>query len=178
MKTGLSIPNFTRSAARTSGGILVLVASSPNGSPGASASRTKRMRLMPSRLGRAMIRRRRMYFPIRSSRHRPFRFFASEISHLVSCFPVPARDLVQVVVPAADMRGQAALQGRDLRSTDQGQDVIVSDDQVVELDEHGCPLHRIEFLFGLFVNLVIFLALPASDIAPLPLVFLGRGLRR
>jgi len=77
------------------------------------------MRLMPSRLGRAMIRRLRMYFPI-VVLPSPVQFFASEISHLVSRFPVPARDLVQVVVPAADMRGQAALQGRDPRPADQG----------------------------------------------------------
>ena len=76
------------------------------------------------------------------------------------------------------MRGQAALQRGDLWPADQRQDVIVGDDQVVELDEHRRPLHRIEFLFGLFVNLVIFLVLPARDVAPLPLVFLGGGLPR
>src|SRR5258708_32954006 len=140
---GSSIPNFTRSASRTSGGILLLVASSPKGSPGASASRTNRTRLMPSRLGRAMIRRRRMYFPIVVPPSPVQLFFPSRLSHQFSCFPVPVRDLVQVVVPASQIRDQIALQGLDLRPAAHGQYVIVSDDQVVEIDEHLRPLHGV-----------------------------------
>jgi len=49
-----------RSAMRTSGGTLGLVASSSNGSPGASASTVNSTMLMPSRLGTAISRRRRM----------------------------------------------------------------------------------------------------------------------
>src|SRR6266702_4504703 len=115
--------------------MLLLVASSPNGSPGASASRTKRTRLMPSRLGSAMIRRLRTYFPIVVP-FSPFRPVASQLSHPVSRFPVPACDLVQVVVPAGQMRGQIAAHSLDLRPTDHGQDVIVGDKQIVELDVH------------------------------------------
>ena len=48
-------------AACTSGGTFGLVASSLNGSPGASASTTNRTTEIPSRLGIAIIRRRRMY---------------------------------------------------------------------------------------------------------------------
>src|SRR5947207_5175603 len=178
MRMGSSIPNFTRSASRISGGILLLVASSPNGSPGASASSAKRMRLMPSRLGRAMTRRLTVYFPIRASRHRPFSSRASQISRLVSCFPVPACELPQIVVPAAEMRGHAAFYRRDPCPRDDGLDVIVADDHLVQLDVHRRPLHRIELLFGLFVNLVVFLALPARHVAALPLVFPGRRLPR
>src|SRR6266481_8071275 len=175
MRMGSSIPNFTRSAARTSGGILVLAASSPNGSPGASASRTKSTRLIPRRLGTAMIRRLRTYFPIVVPPS-PVQLF--RIANLTSgsCVPVPVRKLPQVVVPAADMRGQIAADGRDPRTANHGQDIIVADDQVVELDVHRRPLHRIEFLFGLFESLVVFLALPAADIASLPLVLLVRHL--
>ena len=46
-----------RRAARTSGGTAGLVASSSNGSPGASASTVNSTTLMPSRLGMAMRRR-------------------------------------------------------------------------------------------------------------------------
>src|SRR5215469_6912669 len=56
-----SSPNFTRSAAATSGGTLGLEASSPNGSPGASASTMNSTRLMPSRLGTAISNRRSRY---------------------------------------------------------------------------------------------------------------------
>ena len=45
---------------RTSGGTLGLVASSSNGSPGASASTVNSTTLMPSRLGTAISSRRRM----------------------------------------------------------------------------------------------------------------------
>ncbi len=144
------------SAARTSGGILVLAASSPNGSPGASASSTKRMRLMPSRLGRAMTRRLRMYFPIVVPR-RPFRFFASQASwshasryQLASCH----RSLSQPLRCAVKLPLRAVTLGRRT----QGLDIIVADDHVVELDVHRRPLHRVELMFGLTVNLVIFLA--------------------
>src|SRR5712691_2812663 len=175
MRTGSSIPNFTRSAARTSGGTLALVASSPNGSPGASASRTNRTRLMPSRLGIAMSRRLRMYFPIDLAPS-PVQFFASQIRLPISRVPVPVRDLPQVVVPAAEMRGQIAAYGRDLRPAHQGLDIIVADDHVVQLDVHRRPLHRIKLLLGLMVDLVIFLSLPTADITPLPLILLGRDL--
>src|SRR5437667_7929074 len=178
MRIGSSIPNFTRSASRISGGILLLVASSPNGSPGASASSTKRMRLMPSRLGRAMTRRLTVYFPIRASRHSPFSFCASQISRLVSRFPVPACELPQIVVPAAEMRGHTAFYRRDPCPGDDGLDVVVADDHLVQLDVHRRQLHRIELLFGLFVNLIVFLALPARNVAALPLVFPGRRLPR
>src|SRR5215471_9082058 len=58
---GSSSPNLARNAAATSGGTLGFVASSPNGSPGASASTTNSTRLMPSRLGTAISRRLRRY---------------------------------------------------------------------------------------------------------------------
>ncbi len=56
-----------------------------------------------------------------------FRFFASQVSYPTSRLPIPARDLLQVVVPAAEMRDQIAVQGRDPRPVDDGQDIIVAD---------------------------------------------------
>src|SRR5438093_4475865 len=59
---GSSSPNFVRNAAPTSAGTLGLVASSPNGSPGASASTVNSTMLMPSRLGIAISKRLSRYW--------------------------------------------------------------------------------------------------------------------
>src|SRR5260370_27259830 len=61
MGIGLCRPNCVRRLARPWGGTLGLVASSSNGSPGAIARMVKRTRLMPSREG-IVIRRRRMKY--------------------------------------------------------------------------------------------------------------------
>src|SRR3954467_13633015 len=145
MKMGSSIPNFTRKAARTSGGTLELVASSPKGSPGASASSTNRIRLMPSRLGTAMIRRRRMYFPI-VVLPSPVQLFRT--ADLTSGLAVPVRDLPQIVVPAAERRRQVAGDGRGLRAAQQRLDVIVCHDEVIELDVHRGAFDGVELLVG------------------------------
>src|ERR1700754_3768626 len=100
---GSSIPNLMRNASRTSGGMFGLLASSPNGSPGASASKTNRMRLMPSRLGKATMRRLRREFPIASLRYgadHTGQFGASGLA-------IPACDLPEIVVPAALVRDHA-----------------------------------------------------------------------
>src|SRR5437773_5904726 len=61
---GSSRPNWVRRFARTSGGTFGLVASSSNGSPGAIARMVKRTRLMPSRAGIEIRRRRMKYLDI------------------------------------------------------------------------------------------------------------------
>ena len=52
------MPNWARKAARTSGGTAGLLASSPKGSPGASAKTVNSTTLMPIKLGTAISKRR------------------------------------------------------------------------------------------------------------------------
>src|SRR6187399_2491566 len=80
--------------------------------------------------------------------------------------------------PAAEMGGQTGFQRGGPRARGDRLDVIVADHHVVELDVHRRPLHRVEFLFGLLVERVVLLALPARDVAALPLVLLVRHLPR
>src|SRR3546814_10134558 len=56
------MPNFSRREAATSGGTAGFCASSPNGSPGASASTVNSTKLIPSKLGMAMRIRRKRYW--------------------------------------------------------------------------------------------------------------------
>src|SRR5258705_7210497 len=117
---------------------------------------------------------RRMYFPATVSSTST----SGTSERPLSPPPVPARELPQIVVPARDMRGQLAAERRGPARGEDGLDVIVRHHEVVELDEQRRALHRVELLLDLLVDLVIFLALPARDIAPLPLVFLVRHLPR
>src|SRR5215210_5264585 len=85
---GSSRPNLRRRFARTSGGTFGLVASSSNGSPGASASTVNSTMLIPIRLGSARRRRRARYLV---TNERPSRL------------AVPILEGGGVVVPAADL---------------------------------------------------------------------------
>src|SRR4051812_2965479 len=71
-----------------------------------------------------------------------------------SPFPIPARELPQIIVPARDMRGQLAAEGRGPGPGEDGLDVIVRHDEVVEPDEQCGALYRVELLFDLLVDLV------------------------
>src|SRR5476649_343774 len=113
---------------RTSGGTLGLVASSPNGSPGASASTVNSTALMPSKLGKAISSRRIRYWRDTGC----------------SCVLVPVGDIPGVVVPATDLGGELSVHGHDARAGDDRDHHRVADDQVVQLDQQRGPLHRVE----------------------------------
>jgi hypothetical protein len=57
--SGSSKPNFSRKAKATSAGMLGLDTNSEKGSPGANAKTENNTKLMPKRLGTAIINRRR-----------------------------------------------------------------------------------------------------------------------
>src|SRR3954452_11204582 len=63
----------------------------------------------------------------------------------LSPLPVPARELPQIVVPARDMRGQLAAESGGPAPGEDGLDVILRHDEVVELDEQSRALYRVEF---------------------------------
>src|SRR5215471_15431088 len=119
------MPNFARSAKRTSGGTAGLLASSPKGSPGASANTVNSTTLMPRRLGTAIKRRRSRYRPI-SAPARPSR----TARLLASRLAIPVREEPQIVVPAAERRDDLAAEAADGRAIDDGNDEHVADHQL------------------------------------------------
>src|SRR6202011_2582683 len=122
---GSSRPNLARSARPTSGGTFGLVASSENGSPGASASTMNRTSEMPSRLGTAISRRRRIYCPIRERS-----FYDGPASRL----PIPVLQIIQLLGTAAHHRAQRVGAGTDLDAVHDGDDHRFLPKQVVGLD--------------------------------------------
>src|SRR5215218_7952246 len=156
---GSSRPNLRRRFARTSGGTFGFVASSSNGSPGASASTVNSTTLIPRRLGIAMSRRR-------------VRYRLKDGSRLA----VPILQRREVVVPAADLDPQLVRHRGRLRAVHDRDHGAVRAREVVDADEQRRALDRVELRLGGAVGLVGLLVLPARDVAALPLVLLGRDL--
>src|SRR5262249_7284810 len=146
------------SAAPTSGGTLGLVASSPNGSPGARARIRNNTRLMPSRLGTAIRSRRKRYRAIPGTTP----------SH--SCFAVPVPQIPQHVVPPAEPCSELARQAADNRSVNDRDHRRGADYQIIHCDEQRCALGRIELAFRGAERVVVCFAAPARDVAALPFV--------
>src|ERR1700681_229174 len=90
-----------------------------------------------------------------------------------SCVAVPVVQICEVVVPAADRGLELAGDRRDLRPGDHRDDRLVGAPQVVHADEQGRALDRVELALGGAHRLVVVLAAPACDVAPLPLVLPG-----
>src|SRR3954451_13143576 len=158
---GSSRPNLRRRFARTSGGTFGFVASSSNGSPGASASTVNRTMLIPRRLGIAMSRRRVRY---RLKSGRPSRL------------PPPVLQGRGVVVPAADLEPHLARYRRGLRPVpDRGPGAIRAH-ELVDADEQCRALDRIELRLRRAIGLVDLVVAPAGDVAALPLVLLAGDL--
>src|SRR6266511_4880840 len=178
MGMGSSRPNCVRRLARTSAGTFGLVASSSKGSPGANASTVKRTRLMPSRAGIVIRRRRRKYLDIarrgRGGEPDP----RARLPGAFLGLAVPIVDVPEVGVPAALLDAHGVGYGGDPRAEHHRDDHDVLDDQLVHLDEEGGPLDRVKLALGRAVELVVLLALPTGDIAALPLVLLGGDLPR
>src|SRR5664279_3081239 len=120
---GSSRPNLARSASRTSGGTLGLVASSENGSPGASASTMNRISEIPSRLGMAISRRRRMYW-----------LMTEAVCPPPSRLPVPFVQVVGFVGPAGQHWPQRVGGCLDLQAMHRGNEHGVLPHDVVGLD--------------------------------------------
>src|SRR5262249_60114719 len=98
---------------------LGLLASSPKGSPGASASTVNSTMLMPIRLGIAISRRLTRYRLMRA---------------LHSCVAVPVLQIPEVVVPAGSGRVQFVGHGLHLRPIDDRDHRLVAH-EVVHADE-------------------------------------------
>src|SRR6266850_1247459 len=158
--TGSTSPYWWRSAWATSRGTLGLAASSSNGSPGASARIVNRTRLIPASTGTAM-RSRRMKYLVRLP------------------LAVPVLEVPEVRVPAALLGAlEAVRDGGDRRPQHDRDDHDVLDDEVVHLDEERRALDGIQLALRGTEELVVLLVAPARDVAPLPLVVLGRDLPR
>src|SRR5215831_8265758 len=95
-----------------------------------------------------------------------------------SGFPIPARQFPGEVVPAAQFGSELVAEGTDDRTGDYGDHDMVIHDHVVQLDEQGGALQWIELGLGRLVDVVVFLVLPARDVAALPLVGLARHFPR
>src|SRR5216683_3051894 len=91
-----------------------------------------------------------------------------------SGLPVPAREIPGVVVPAGELADELVVHRRDTEAGDDGDHHVVVDGEVVQLDQHGSTLDGIELDLGGLVDVVVFLVLPAGDVAALPLVRLAR----
>src|SRR6516162_2941695 len=163
---GSSSPNFARNAAPTSAGTFGLVASSPKGSPGASANTVNSTMLIPSRLGIAISKRLSKYRPI-----------ARRSSGARLCLAVPVAQIPQHVVPPAQPRSQLAGYPRNGHPVDDRDDPWISHHHVVHCNEQRRPFHRVELSFGGLIGLIVVLVMPATDIAALPLVVFRRDFR-
>src|SRR6185295_6706508 len=174
MGMGSSRPNWARRLARTSGGTLGLVASSSNGSPGASARTVNSTRLIPASTGIKISTRRSRYLDIYRepwTAGEPRRGPRPPVGLGLS---VPVGKLPEVGVPAALRRPQLVADRGHPRPPDHRDGDHVLDDEVVHLDEHRGALDRVELALRGLVELAELLALPANDVAALPLV-LFRG---
>src|SRR6266436_6426060 len=176
MGIGSSRPNCVRRLARTSGGTFGLVASSSNGSPGAIARMVKRTRLMPSREGIVIRRRRMKYLDIarRGRSEGPGPWARSPGAFLG--LAVPVVEVPEIGVPAALLHAQGVGDRGHPRAEHNRNDHNVLDDQLVHLDEQRRPLDGVELALGRAEELVVLVALPARDVAALPLVLLGGDL--
>src|SRR5437667_6059084 len=155
MGRGSSRPNCARSRWATSGGTLALVASSENGSPGASARMPKRTMLIPTRTGIAIRRRRRTYLDMRDRRRaRPPAIGPSR-------FAVPVGDTTERGIPAgqieaAQLRGGRA---RPVAPVFRDDDDVVHH-EIVHLDPHRRALHGVHLDLGGFPQPVVLLVAP------------------
>src|SRR5215207_5096526 len=156
---GSSRPNLRRRFARTSGGTFGFVASSSNGSPGASASTVNSTMLIPRRLGIAISRRR-------------VRYRLKDGSRLA----IPILQRREVVVPAADIEPHPVRHRPDLRPVHDRDHGVVRARKLVDADEYRRALDRVELVLSLAIDLVDLSVPPARDVAALPLVLLRRGL--
>src|SRR5215831_17142093 len=93
---------------------------------------------------------------------------------VLSRIPIPVRQLPEIIIPTAEMCGQATFQSGYLRPVHFWQYVVIADHDLVELDVDRRPLHRIEFPLGLTIEIVILLALPPGNVAALPFVLFAR----
>src|SRR5262249_60756127 len=93
-----------------------------------------------------------------------------------SRFAVPVAQIPEIVVPAAQMSLELLRDRRDARAVHDRNDIRLADHEIVHLDEEGRPFYRVELPFGGGIGLVVFLVPPASDVAALPFIVLGRDL--
>src|SRR5215831_9647604 len=144
---------------------LGLVASSPNGSPGASASTVNSTMLMPMRLGTAISKR--------LSRYRP----TARCSCVArSCLAVPIFEVPECVVPTVQRRPELVRHRRHHWAMHDRDDHGISHYQVVHGDKQGRTLDRIELALGCAIRSVVLVTAPARNIAALPFVLLRSNL--
>src|SRR6266478_969328 len=118
---------------RTSGGTFGFVASSSNGSPGASARMVKSTRLMPSRAGMRIRIRRKRYLDIDAARAGD-RARGPGLPVLLA-LAVPVLEVPEVRVPPALLHAHRVRDGGHARAEHHGNDHDVLDHQFVHLDE-------------------------------------------
>src|SRR5215475_12280617 len=90
----------------------------------------------------------------------------------------PAPEVPTIVVPSRELGDELVLQASDAGTGDDRNHDLIADHQFVQLDQQGRALPWIELDLGGLVGVVIFLVLPARDVAALPFVGLGCELRR
>src|SRR5215813_9326881 len=115
-----------------------LSAISENGSPGASASTVNRTTLMPSRLGTAISRRLRRYWPTRRS-----------------SLGVPLGDGAQRIVPARERRDELTADAVDRWPVDDRDDRVLATEEIVHRDQERDALGRIELALRRAVEPVV-----------------------
>src|SRR5687768_18460319 len=82
---------------------------------------------------------------------------------------LPIPEGPEIVIPARKRCLQLGGDGRHARPVGDGDHHLILDREVVHADEKRAALHRIELALGGSEQTIVLVALPARDVAPLPL---------